>query len=428
MPDLTPQLLPLLKTTRLSGFPDDPDWIYPRYADQSILGIPSAVCRFLGAPGLGAEALPASLLAPLGGGFRRVVLVLVDALALHRLRRWMTDGTAPRWIKLAEEGLLIPLTSVIPSTTTTALTTLWTGRSPAEHAVAGYELWLKEYGMVTNMIAHAPITFQNELGILAKAGFNPETFLAPTITLGTHLAAHGVKPFAFQQRTIARSGLSQMLFKDVDVQSFGTPADLWVNLRLLLESRPQERLYAWAYWGEVDHFSHFYGPDDERPAAEFSSFTHAFERQFLDRLSAAARRDTLVILTADHGALATPRFTHNELANHPDLVRGLHMLPSGEGRLPYLFPRPAHAERLREYIETAWPGKFWLIDAEKAVDAGLFGPGQPHKRLFDRLGDWIAIPRSNQYWWWADKENKLVGRHGGLHTEEMLVPFLAFRM
>lgn len=30
--------------------------------------------------------------------------------------------------------------------------------------------------------------------------------------------------------------------------------------------------------------------------------------------------------------------------------------------------------------------------------------------------------------WWSEKENLLIGRHGGLSADEMLVPFLAVRL
>ena len=32
---------------------------------------------------------------------------------------------------------------------------------------------------------------------------------------------------------------------------------------------------------------------------------------------------------------------------------------------------------------------------------------------------------NDAYLWWADKENPLVGRHGGLSAEEMIVPLLS---
>jgi hypothetical protein len=424
MTDLTSALLPKLSATRLPGLNPGAGFILPDYAGGSILNLPSSLSRWLGAPALGAGPLRGELTAPFERGYRRVLLILVDALALHRLQRWMADGTAPVWQRLAQQGQLAALSSITPSTTSAALTSLWTGCSPAEHGVVGYELWLKEYGIVANMILHSPINYQNDVGSLAKAGFKPEAYLtAPT--LGTHLAAHGIRSYALQHRSIIRSGLSQMFFKDVDVQGFNTASDLWINLRHLVESHPTERQYLWVYTGEVDHFSHFYHPDDERTAAEFAAFSLGFERLFLDRLSPAARKDTLVLLTADHGMVATRKDPLYDIANHPELTRLLHLMPTGEHRLMYLFTRPGQGDAVRSYYDQTWPGQFAFLDPAEAVAAGLFGPGQLHPHLYDRLGDFIVAARERAYLWWADKENILVGRHGGLGAEEMIVPLLA---
>ena len=424
MTDLTSDLLPKYAATRLPGLNPGDGFLFPDYAGGSILNLPSSISRWLGAPTLGAEPLRSELTAPFERGYRRVLLILVDALALHRLQRWMADGTAPVWQRLAQRGQLAALTSITPSTTSAALTSLWTGRSPAEHGVVGYELWLKEYGIVANMILHAPINYQNDVGSLSRAGFKPEAYLAAP-TLGTHLAAHGIRSYALQHRSIIRSGLSQMFFKDVDVQGFNTASDLWINLRHLVEARLAERQYLWVYTGEVDHFSHFYHPDDERTAAEFAAFSLGFERLFLDKLSPAARKETLVLLTADHGMVATHKDPLYDAANHPGLTRLLHIMPTGEHRLMYLFTRPGQGTAVQDYYNQTWPGQFAFLDPAEAVAAGLFGPGQPHPRLYDRLGDFIVAARQRAYLWWADKENILVGRHGGLVPEEMLVPLLA---
>jgi hypothetical protein len=178
----------------------------------------------------------------------------------------------------------------------------------------------------------------------------------------------------------------------------------------------------------VDSLSHRHGPDDERPRAEFENFTQAFQHYFLETLSPQARKHTAVILTADHGQLTTRVDPHYELNSHPDLDRRLHLKPTGENRLFYLHVRPGQTEAVREYIEKHWLGQFQVLDSAYALDAGLFGPGQPHPGMRDRLGDLIVVPHGESYLWWADKPNPLLGRHGGLHPEEMLVPFLAGRL
>jgi hypothetical protein len=427
MGDIASQILPRLRATQLLGLQLDPDFVLPDYSGSTILNLPSSICLMLGAEPLEATPLQTELLVIPGGNLRRVILVLVDALSLHRLQRWMADGTAPVWQHLVDQGKLSSLTSIVPSTTSAALTTLWTGRSPAEHAIVGYELWLKEFGVVANMIQHSPISYGNEAGSLYRAGFVPEQFL-DLPTLGSHLAASGIRSYALQHRSIIHSGLSQMFFRDVSPHGYFTPAELWVNLRHLVESNPNQRQYFWVYTGQIDTFSHYYHPDDERTAAEFADFSHHFEQHFLNRLSPSLKKGTLLLLTADHGMLATQKINRYDLRNHPDLTRLLHILPTGESRLAYLYIRPEQVEPVRQYFEQAWPGEFTFIDPAEAVQKGLFGPGTPHPRLADRLGDLIVAGRNAAYLWWANKDNPLTGRHGGLSPEEMLVPLLSVEL
>lgn len=430
MPDITAELLPKLRGHRLPGLLLGDEFVYPDYRGRSIVNLPGSICQLLGIPEFGIGPLAEEYLAPLGrdeAAPERVLLILMDALALERLQRWLARDQAPLWEQLADKGVLAPLTSIVPSTTAAALTSLWTGQPAAVHGIVGYEMWLKEYGLVANSISHMPMSFMGAPGSLAQAGFEPRKFM-PLPTLGEHLQAHGVPAYAYLNYTIAGSGLSQMLFGGADLRSFGTATELWVNLRQLWEERAGERLFAWAYWGVVDHFSHIYGPDDERVEEEFRIFSEVFQRLFLEKLSAAAARGTVVVLCADHGQVATTPDPHYELRNHPSLTRRLHIMPTGENRLASLFARPGQLEAVREYLDRSWPRGFVQIDPAYAVDAGLFGPGAPHPRLSDRLGDLLALARGHNYLWWADKENPLIGRHGGLTPQEMLVPFLAARL
>lgn len=417
-----------LRQTELPGLDLGNNMIYPAYGGQSILNIPASICHWFNVPPLHTQPLvPEILEFPQQRDFRQVILILMDALALHRLQRWLDSGSIPVWARLADKGILVPLTSIVPSTTSSALTSLWTGRSPNEHGILGYELWLKEYSVIANTILHTPVTFRGTPGLLEKAGFDPYTYL-PWPTLGTHLAAHQVKSYAFQHFGITESGLSRMFLKDVDLRGFNTTTDLWINLRHLAEQNLYERRFIWVYWGTVDNFSHIYGPDDERVAAEFAVFSAQMDQLFLQKLSPAARQKTLLLLTSDHGQINTPQNPFYELRNHPELLRTLHMLPSGENRLAYFFVRPGHIKAVQEYLEHTWPGQFSILESAYAAKCGLFGPGDPHSRLFERYGDLLVVPQDNAYLWWDNKDNHLLGRHGGLHPDEMLVPFLGVEL
>jgi hypothetical protein len=203
-------------------------------------------------------------------------------------------------------------------------------------------------------------------------------------------------------------------------------SDMWISIRELLETRPDRAKYIWAYWDRIDGISHLFGPDSERARAEFVDFSRAFKNNFLDRLDPALKKDTLVILTADHGQITTDRENdHYHLINHPRFLDMLHLNPTGENRLAYLHIKPGRVNDVKRYIEATWPDEFSLIDPEAALEWGLFGPGEKHPDYHNRVGDLIAAARGKAYWWWGSTPNPLIGRHGGLSPEEMIVPFLA---
>lgn len=417
-----------LTSHRISELAFAKEHVHPYYQGRSILNIPSSISKLLGAGSFGTSPLAADWLAGHDESIRRVIFILMDALSLARMRQWMNAGRIPVWEKLAEIGTFSALTSISPSTTCAALTSLWTGRPPAWHGISGYEMWLKEYGVVANMIEHRPMAFDSPAGSLSQAGFDPLNFLpeknGEAQTLGTHLARQGVQTHVFQHYSIAHSGLSRMFMHDAIIHPISTAANLWVNVRQLVESESKAKQYIWVYWGDVDGLSHFYGPDDERPAAEFTSFSADFERYFFEALSAAARAGTYIILGADHGQIHTRKDPHYDLSNHRSLIRRLHIMPTGENRLAYLYPRPGQSEAVREYIERTWPNQFSVVESEYALHKGLLGSGKHHADLRDRCGDLMLAARGDAYLWWGARENPLIGRHGGLSADEMLVPLL----
>ena len=425
MPDKTDSLLSSFLNRRYQELELDESFVLPDYQGGSILNLPGSICRLFDAPVLNEMPLRETYLSPLGEDLQTVITILMDALSLKKFRQWINDGTAPVWAPLVQAGILAPLTSIVPSTTCSALTSIWSAQSTASHGIAGYEGWLKEYGIVANMLLHKPITYKGDNGGLQRAGFDVDTFLEGK-RLGTHLLEHGVQTYAFLSRHIADSGLSRMHLKDTNLKMFGTPSELWVNIRRLLKKPTGKKRFIWVYWGEVDHYGHQYGPDDERVSAEFASFSRDFERNFLEPLGKQPLNNTALILTADHGMKHTPVQAVYDLRRHPALDQCLHMI-TGENRLTYLYIRPGCVDNVRQYFRKTWPGQFVLLTPEEAVSAGLFGPGKQHPRLMERLGDLIAIARDDAYIWWGKNQNALHGRHGGLHPDEMLIPFLGVR-
>ena len=426
MPFTLETQIQFLTSHRLPHLDLGSDLVPPHYQGHSLVNLPSTICGWLGAPVFGSDSLTAEYSSPFPREVKKVVLFLIDGMGIPFLKRCLGEGDlaakAPVWNRLLGNGDLFALTSTCPSTTSTALTSFWTGHAPAGHGVIGYEMWLKEFGMVANMVNHSPSAFGSDPGGLRRAGFRPEAFL-PVPTLGAHLALHGVTTRVFQHHTLTHSGLSTMLMDGVDKYPYLTQADLWESLRALLETWNAGKLFTYVYWSDLDLLEHRFTATDRRPVNEFLIFSRQLE-ELLAELPPSSRKDTLFLFCADHGQIPTPQDPDRELTRHPDMNTWLALQPTCENRLSFLYLRPGSEESLREYISTTWGSDFQLVNSETALNAGLFGSGQFHQGIRDRIGDLISIAHNGAYWWWSSRENRQVSRHGGLSAEEMLVPLL----
>ena len=404
-------------------FPENADCVFPDYSGYSIANIPASICEWLGVPPAGQKplVLPRSFAAR--KRYKNVILLLVDALGLDAL---LAESNSPVWGNLISEDNLVALSSVVPSTTTSALVSLWTGCTPLEHAITGYEMYLKEYGLIANMITFAPSAFSGEINSLRKGGLQPETFLGvPPIS--QHLRYNNAEVHAFQPAQISRSSLTVMLTPGASVHPYRSQSDLWLSLQQLINQPSSHPRYIWAYLGEYDDLAHQYGTADPRLKMEME-YLGMHIQKFIKEIPARLREETLFLLCADHGMIDTLPDPWFEVRNHASVWNKLIMPPSGENRLAYLYPHYGAKEELFNEIRSAWGDAFAFIPSIQAVQSGLFGSGDPHPAFSDRIGEVMLTATGNAYLWWAQKENTLKGRHGALSRKEMLVPLLNIRI
>ncbi len=421
MPDFKDLVLPKLAMPDPRLMDGKNDILLPNYNGFGLTNLPSTISMWLGGPRLESPALDPVILSYFKPRYKRVILLLVDALGYNYLARLMAAGKANFWRDNLPKGLLFPITSVSPSTTASALTTIWTGAAPSSHGIIGYEMWVPELSMVINTILHTPTTFVGDAGGLTRAGFVPNAFMGLE-TFGRRLLTKGIRSHAFLPSSIGNSGLSQMHLDGSQLHTYTAESDLWANMRDILNERPDVPRFVYGYWSHVDSLMHRYGTNDERVEEQFALFTHGLQKILLEGMADWAREDTLLLLTADHGSIPTPADENYNLRAHPGLTRLLVMQPTCENRLPFLYIKPGAENAVRDYFANTWPGKFTLITRDEALALHLFGTWDPHPDLLNRIGDLVVINHDDAYLWWAHKTNMLMGRHGGFHPDEMLVP------
>lgn len=415
------------------------EFIAPNYGGRSIVNIPASIVRLFGGQMHTAPLDPAILdgvsgglsLSEGGGALaRRVVLVIADALGYQRMVDALDDNPQNGFHALLRNGgQLTPLTSVFPSTTTAALTALWSGYTPAEHGLMGYTQFLRASSVRADMITFNPLATNRQGGEqLVAAGLQPEQFL-PVPSLPQTLAQIEVPVYNLIEQPFVKSALSRLQIRGQrETRGFVTSSDMWTALRAWLEQRTAERALFVAYWSAVDTIAHLFGPSVDGLLAEVNNLAYSFEREFLNRLSPAARADTLFLLTADHGQMDTPLKSTVYLRDHPQLAARLLMAPTGDPRAAYLYCCNGETAAARAYIEERLPDRFVVLDSQTALSAGLFGAGQPAPETRYRIGDLILLARGPHRLWERNDPPKMLGLHGSLTPEEMLVPLLAARL
>jgi hypothetical protein len=409
------------------------DVVWPRYDGYSIANLPATFASILGAqmPMHSAPPLPAELWRDLARNARRIVFVLMDALGYRRFCRALEAEAGPGWRPLVERGRFFPLTSVFPSTTVAALSSLWTGLAPSQHGYLGTFLFLREYGAVAQMIS-LKLAVKGAPEQLVGMGLEPEKFL-PAPNVVEVFKSGGVSVYDVTPYHLARGGLTRILHRGVDrnqVVPFVAASDMWVRLRRLLDAEcgGDQPMYVYAYHAPLDGISHLYGPADEALDAELRAFAYSMRANFLDRLSPQAAKGTLLVISADHGQVVTPKPSAIVLHKQP-VWQDLVMMPTAEARAAYAYVRAGRMQAVRDALTRDLPGKLVAVDTRQALDAGLWGPGPLHSEALSRLGDLLLLATGDGYL--ADSTGQMpefLGMHGGLTAEEMLVPSLWLRL
>jgi predicted AlkP superfamily pyrophosphatase or phosphodiesterase len=295
-----------------------------------------------------------------------------------------------------------PITSVAPTTTATALTSLTTGMAPAAHGIVGYKMAVPGPGGTEVL---------NVLRWSTRSG-DARPFLAPRAA--QPVAAFMGRPVPVVSRAdFSGSGFSQAHQHGTRETNWSLPSSLPLLVGDLL-AKDEDLVYA--YYEGVDKIAHIAGLGPLYDA----------EVRFVDRLVA----DLIAVLppgaalavTSDHGQVqvgdrATPLLP--AVAEQCALV-------SGEARFRWLHALPGCQAGLLDLVRDHYGDHAWIADQDEVVRTGVLG-GRLDPLWRSRLGDVVIVPLGDDAY--LDPSDtgdaRLVCRHGGLSPDEMFVPLLA---
>jgi len=413
----------LIERLRARGF------VPPDYGGGGLLNVAATVLDVLGVRDE-TDPPPLRELEPaLREGVRQVVVVLADGLGLAQLRALCAAGDMPFVASLVERARrhdraqLIEATTIFPSTTAAAITTLNTARTPQEHGNMAYFIWLEEFGAVTQMLRWGP-------GVTRRGSYFDDQRIDPreyvkVPSVHARLRQRGGKSWVIEPEIFRNEAMTRMHAAEAGFAAYYLPSSMSVRLRDLLEQRPwgDAPAYIYAYWAGIDSVAHVSGPQSADHATEAALFDKALERAVASRPPG----DTLVMLTADHGHAFTDPDKLIDLVGDDHLRSLLRNPIAGEPRLAFL--HTDQAERVKQHLERRYPETFFFLDREEAIGAGLFGRGDADVAR-KRIGDVLAMLGDDRAASIVRVDGQTFrhrGSHGGMTPEEMRIPVLAWR-
>jgi len=363
-----------------------PDPVVPAYGGACVEGlVPALLNRFEHAP-------PAWVPEPLAGA-EQVVLFVVDGLGWEQLSE--RDVLAPTLASMTGG----PITSVAPTTTATALTSITTGLPPAAHGVLGYRLRV-DTGEVMNVLQ-----WRTPSGD-ARSSIPPARFQTVPAFMGRPVPVVTRAEFASTGFTLAHLGGARL-------HGWRMPSSMVQEVADLLKAGQG---FVYAYYDGVDKVAHEYGI-----GAHYEAELMATDRLVADLLSVLPPGAALAV-TSDHGQVHVGT---GGLLLDGDLMEDV-TTQSGEGRFRWLHARPGRAPGLAGAARDRYGDVAWVHSREEIVAAGWLG-GRPSPGVEDRLGDVALVPFAPVAFLDGAEsgEARMVGRHGSLTPAEMWVPLLA---
>lgn len=292
-----------------------------------------------------------------------------------------------------------PITTVVPSTTASALTSITTGLPPSQHGVTGFRVLTDQ--AVLNVLswrttpprrAPEPFSVQRHppflgrpVAVVTKSEFEGTGFTEAHLRGGRFLGWRAVSGLVERCRQLAHAG---------------------------------EPL-VYAYYDGVDAVAHAHGLHDGFYDAEL----RAADRLVGDLLDALPPEAALLV-SADHGQVHVGPERWLTLGPLDTLTeRG-----SGDGRFRYLHARRGEAGALLAAAHDRFADQAWVFGREQLLDEAWLGPA-PSPPTRRRIGD--VVLAAHEPVAFIDPalpgEASLISAHGSLTAAEMLVPLVSGR-
>ncbi len=371
------------------------DVVFPDF-QNSIVNLACTFVQFLGQKPQ--HTILPKLAEKLKPDYENIVYLVIDGMGARILEKNLPTESFFRRHQIQT------VTSVFPSTTTSATTSLISGLVPAEH---GWFAWALNFnGEVVEL-------FRNR-------NFYTKEFLANPNFVQNKLPY----PNLWDNQTTSRAIYT--LFPQISYKN-SAPHQLEYNslgqmFRKLHKicSQPAEK-FIYAYYPDFDSTMHRYGTTARQAKKLLQKLEHKIEKL------AKRHPKTLFVITADHGQTDIHGYTY--IYQDTEIQNCLAHPIAWDSRATSFKIKPDCHERFQKAFQK-YTQDYTLLTAEEAIQKGMFGKFQLRPDLRQYLGDYIAVGKdTGNLMVLKDPQKRPLNRgsHSGMTADEMYVPVIVIQ-
>lgn len=339
--------------------------------------------------------------------YKNIIFLVLDGLGEHILNNISKDG-------FLKNNQIDCVTSVYPSTTTAALTTYYSGKSPYETGWIAWSQYFKEYGRAIDMLSHKESYMREPLKNPNLDVFK-DVVHYESIYERIEEASPNVKAYEIQPDYAERRAKRSIIANNID--------ELIMNIEDLCQK--QDNNFIFAYSDNPDGLLHKYGTDSE----EVKTFVKEAEEK-IQKMCNNFDDDTILIISADHGHKNIEK--SYTLLDYPEIQECLIMPASLESRVLTFWVKEDMKEIFVKRFNKIFEKEFWLMTKEEFLDKYHFlGYGDKHYKIDDFIGNFVALSVAGSM---IRLETFLIegkpikkSTHCGLSKEEMEVPVIIYK-
>lgn len=323
----------------------------------------------------------------LENNYKNVIYICFDGLGIYPLKQNLKKDSFLR------KNILKKITSVFPSTTTNATTTLYSASYPSQHGLFGWSLYFKELDKCVDIY-------------IGKDSYSDEKIKSKVIDDYMKFEYYFDKNNSeFKVTTVfppyIKREKNNYVYKNID--------EMFDYIKTAVKNNNKNFIYS--YFGEPDATMHRFGVTSIEAKEKIEQINN-YVKKLADELE-----DSVIIITPDHGQTDIKEYI--KLYEDEDLKESI--------KTPFYLEARAVAFQMKDEEKFLNAVKKYrkyakLFKVENLIKKKFFGPKTEKLKM---LGDYILVMKNNyKQFVFSENHTLFKGHHTALTKREMILPLI----